>query len=667
MDHPDSVIYIFPYEIYCELCEFAKLGSLPPLKRLLDFVSMEEKAKFGIETFCPPPKQHLPSPLVLAAQYGHINIISYLLTDYSEFIDINQGATIVSRTTKKKVHHATALWAACTGGHIEIVKYLVKFGADVNKTTLTRSTPLRGASFHGFLPVMEYLLQKGADINTPNCIGQSPLCIAAMRGELEAVKFLLSHGADINQCTINGYSVMHLAAAKGKNEVLTVLLEHNISPGFNEACPYDTAYIPCPLFLAASTGQTKAVEILIHHPECPVACKMDAYLLMAAMQCELRKKLRITEPKIQELWVKGLAIREEHGISIYEIPVEEYGHRKEIMTKEELVDVWHTEEFALKNVFYQSLLIRERCMGSFDQGLIYFLIRRGSYFCHDACYKEAELLWRRAMKLEVKVCEAEINHPRYGHCEGIMRDLEKDLTIYTDGIRAMIEGGYKPDFALYVEYGMQELSILGQLGNKADSEVVSVTIILGLILEVFLSWLLYDKCSMGYTNGSWSKECNSLGEKFVQQYLHYKSGTTLLHLALTNFSVSDSEERHVLDHFNNLKPIVTALLAWGAGSAIEQRDYLGRRPIHIASMLNECDVLSPLIDAGVHLDTVDGTGLSIFQSNLPHAKKILLYSYGPPPLSCCAARAIVAFNLLYDKLPSHMIYFVQTHDNNNLI
>ena len=662
----ESPCFQFSKVDYEALCDHAQDGDM---SKLVSLISQQDPASFGPSTFCPNPKRHIASPLVLAAQYGRLETVSYFLDTFSLIIDINHGATIISRTTRKQVHHATSLWAACTGGHIDIVKLLIARGADVNKTTLTRSTPLRGASFHGFIDVMRYLIKVGADINTPNCIGQSPLCIAAMRGEVEAVKFLVQNGANTDQHTINGYSVMHLAAAKGKDEVISYLLEVGVSPGFHEARPSKNGYVPCPLFLAASTGQTKAVQVLMKHKDCPLSCQSDANLLLASMQCELRKRLRFTEPKIQMYWEEGLRLREDYSIDpSYLPPLPEYNNCIEIQTLEELQSNWYNPDFCRVDVFYQSLIIRERCMGRLDQGLIYFLIRRGSYFCHDRRYKEAERLWKRAMSMEIEVCNYEISHGEYGHCEGIMRDLEKDLTVYSEGICTMLQGGYQPNFTQYIKYGLTELEILQQLGHKADSEVIDCTTLLGLIMEIFLSWITLSSYEHDIGAYSWPKECDTLGRAFVSEYLYYKPGTTLLHLSLTNFNISDQDNRKILDRFVDLRGLITALITWGADEVLDKPNAEGKRPLHVALDLSvesgDIEVLSPLIDAGPHLDAVDSNGLTVYQAATMDVHKVLLYSHGPSPLTCCAARVIIENGVDYSGLPSHVRRFIRIHDKN---
>ena len=320
---------------------------------------------------------------------------------------------------------------------------------------------------------------------------------------------------------------MHLAAAKGKVEVVELLLASGVSAMFSPAEPYRQGYIPCPLFLAASTGNEDTVKLFIGREDCPLSCKADSYLLLAAMKCELKVRLRpAVNTDILNEWKKGLTIKQAHGIETLTVPARpEFCNVTEITKVEQLESEWHTFQFAHFDAFFQALLIRERCMGFYDQGLIYFLLRRGSYFSRYGRYEAAERLWCQSMKMEVEVCEAEIKHTEYGHCEGILRDLEKDLSVYADGVWRMLEDeehNHRPMFAQYIRYGLQELDILSRLDSKADTEIVSNELILGLMLFLFLLWLTCD------SDGSHddhimtdSKERTSLGREFVDSYLYH--------------------------------------------------------------------------------------------------------------------------------------------------
>lgn len=668
---------------YQDICEFSMRGLLGPIVDIMETILTERNCQVVQKTFCPDPIEQKPTPLVLSAQYGHMQVVDYFMKKFGSVIDINHPATIVSLATHKKVHCATPLWAASTGGHLEIVKTLISHGAEVNKATLTQSTPLRGASFHGYIKVMDYLLKNGAEIDTPNCIGQSPLCIAAMRGKIEAVKFLIDKGANRYQTTINGYTIMHLSATKGRIDVVSHLLSLGLSPMFGEARPSSEGYIACPLFLAASTGQRRMVEVLIDHPDCPPSCKADALLLLGSTRCEISSRgLTLGS---QELWERGLQIRAENNVEVDFLPPNEnYGNRKEIGSMYDLNILSNIPNFARFESYYQSLMIRERCMGFGDQGLIYFLIRRGAIFCSKQHrYKEAELLWFRAMDQEVKVCEMEISHARYGHSEGLQKDLEKDLSQYAAGICVMVHDNYSPHFKRYVEFGFKELEILEYLKKKSENALfIDLRTLLGILLYIFMSWIHYDNEVCGgreIMEGSLcSFECDVMGRRLIEKYLFAVPGSSLLHYALTNFFVGEDQETNenicIYKNYPNVSKLIEVLMQWGAFKVIDWANEDGLRPIHVSivtsnqhSMEDFQELMSSLVSNGAHLDAVCKLGRTVYDICENDRMKVMLHSNGPLSLACLAARSLVKECLPYADigLPSYITKVVKLHDKNS--
>ena len=102
------------------------------------------------------------TPLVIAAMYGHIQVVDILIQKFH--VDLEQAGTV--KYAFETQEGATALVCAAAENHFDIVKYLVQNGADVNHCTDQNSSPLRDACIHGNVDMTQYLLDHGADIRT---------------------------------------------------------------------------------------------------------------------------------------------------------------------------------------------------------------------------------------------------------------------------------------------------------------------------------------------------------------------------------------------------------------------------------------------------------------------------------------------------------------------
>lgn len=71
------------------------------------------------------PKDIKGSPLILAAQKGYYKIVSYILRNFLEVLDLEYSMTIKSDFTGHEVKGATALWCASLG--IWMFVYLFTF------------------------------------------------------------------------------------------------------------------------------------------------------------------------------------------------------------------------------------------------------------------------------------------------------------------------------------------------------------------------------------------------------------------------------------------------------------------------------------------------------------------------------------------------------------
>lgn len=112
-------------------------------------------------------------------------------------------------------------------GHINIVKYLVKNGADINQCDRYHQCPLFKASEGGYYDVVEYLVHHEADVNQCNEDNKSPLYKASEGGHYDVVKYLVRNNAKVNQCDHKNKTPLYKAVNIGHCNMVKFLLKNN--------------------------------------------------------------------------------------------------------------------------------------------------------------------------------------------------------------------------------------------------------------------------------------------------------------------------------------------------------------------------------------------------------------------------------------------------------
>ncbi|MGX2981911.1 ankyrin repeat domain-containing protein [Helicobacter sp. 23-1045] len=155
--------------------------------------------------------------LNIASYQGHLEIVKYL---------ISKGANV----NAKDSFGWTALISASSNGKLELVKYLISKGADVKAKSNDGYTALMSASFDGHLEVVKVLVESSksglfsffskGNINEKDKWGRTALMLASIKGHLEVVKYLVEKGVDINAQDNEGLTALNKAKTK---EIMTFL------------------------------------------------------------------------------------------------------------------------------------------------------------------------------------------------------------------------------------------------------------------------------------------------------------------------------------------------------------------------------------------------------------------------------------------------------------
>ena len=94
------------------------------------------------------------------------------------------------------------LWMGAINGNLTLVEKALENGADIEHQYAVQGwTALHAASGLGpepFLEVMKFLLSNGADINFQSVDGVTPLVVAIRQSSVDCVRYLLEHGANIH-------------------------------------------------------------------------------------------------------------------------------------------------------------------------------------------------------------------------------------------------------------------------------------------------------------------------------------------------------------------------------------------------------------------------------------------------------------------------------------
>ena len=149
----------------------------------------------------------------------------------------------------------TPLLLAAQNGHIELVYKLITLGANVNHRNHEGNDTWNYAIDSEDNDLLETLLSACLD-NEIDMTNRQPLCIAASSGRYDKIEFLLKLKQDPLVCDWDGNTFLHHAAMNDKYEVIEK---------FNNSIPIDTQNNRgnTPLHVACSRGFDKTVGTLL--------------------------------------------------------------------------------------------------------------------------------------------------------------------------------------------------------------------------------------------------------------------------------------------------------------------------------------------------------------------------------------------------------------------
>ncbi len=124
---------------------------------------------------------------------------------------IEKEITVDSKTEDKNL----CLLLVADYGIIRSTKYLIQIGAEIDCFIPSNGfTPLLTAVSSGNIDIVKYLLSKGANINAKDIMACNALITASSKGNIEMVKFLVEKGIDIHAVMDGGYNARDMAKGR---------------------------------------------------------------------------------------------------------------------------------------------------------------------------------------------------------------------------------------------------------------------------------------------------------------------------------------------------------------------------------------------------------------------------------------------------------------------
>lgn len=172
------------------------------------------------------------SALIIAVSNGHLDITKYFLENGAiiekdvlatalvlGYADIAQMLLDNGADYMESLNYA--LWYTVIFGRMDMVKYLVKNGADINN----KYYPLITACRSNYFDIVKYLVDNGADVNYDNNYA-SALTGAVFKNNIEMVKYLLDKGTMFNGFDNN---ILECAIYNKNLDMIKLLFNYGIS------------------------------------------------------------------------------------------------------------------------------------------------------------------------------------------------------------------------------------------------------------------------------------------------------------------------------------------------------------------------------------------------------------------------------------------------------
>ena len=447
-----------------------------------------------------------------------------------------QRKTALETKTKDGNHFSTPLIIAAHNGHLNSVKILLTYGANIE----TRGT----------LTIGDEVVK-----------GCTPLLAAAASGHLDVVKLFIDKGAFMDLQDEDGYTALHSAVKGGHINIVSELLALGASQLPNKLGL-------TPLLYACDECFIEMVEHIINRPECTKEQRIDALELLAAT---VANNSSGDSEKAFSYMKRGMEERYEDPanplLKKKMEPVEAYQNRKESQTLEELA-LLEGDDHAIG---MEGLIIQERILGPGNPVNLPYIDYRASVLADSEKYELGCGLYQRGLEKAMNMDQISITEVLYPLTVlfGVM--VQKGILIRPNSI----EDAFEKLVAASEERTEKLKSKNSQEEHEKEEQEKTIHCALYLLM-------IYIKV----------KGQNTSMTEFLQRFLRLNprthDGNTLLHLAESHktpnadFLAYDIVEEADMQSVYKLPCVETMKLILHAGGDVNAVNTEGNTPLHLA-------------------------------------------------------------------------------------
>lgn len=602
--------------------------------------------------------------LIAACYYGHEEIVQMLVNQFQA--DVEAEGTVLVHTRDnydEKVEGVTALWVAAAMNHFNIVKFLVQFGrANVNHLTKQHDTPFRAACYHENLQMLQFLVQYGANPHQTRLDNHTNLSLAVHKGFAGLIKYLVDDvKCDLNQADAEGRTPLHDTVENNLLVVTTFLLNRG---ALNLR---DKSRNISPLMLAAVLGKQQLVTAF--HGHCSEIEWIEALELLGSAFAGCLPDEEDMDTAVEYL-IQAFQARTAHNLPKLrsQRTSELFNYRQECETLDELHQL---VSFGSNEHFYlEALLIQERILGTSSQFYHQSLLDIGHSLRdmeqYDLCFR----LWFYELDLRQER-KIPFNHEHLRSFVNLCQHL-----FLNDKIVLFIQEFFKV-FRLMIR-----VLSASEYINAFDFNLITLLHLLTIASELLLKEHSNggEKLSLAHVRAL-TQYIRAIVRK---GYVTKQFGSSLLHLCCNEQTVSIQDGSTYVLRFDFFLLISLCLpyrypcfstvrVLLECGVDVNAMDAKRRTAIHILIGNNELNDSLMIIDflcdiADAHIDFADDNGNSpIDLPYIPVFHTLIKIQHlraktGVLSLKCCCARLVKYKRSDYAKhLPSSLITFVDKH------